>query len=91
MQGRWDGLSLERMANSSAFVDYHMGMDHGFATVTRMTGRGPVLVVTPENDTAFEAWHSAREDAAGCGPLWTPEWLVHSLAYEVRITMHHGV
>lgn len=79
------------MANSSAFVDYHMGMDHGFATVTRMTGRGPVLVVTPENDTAFEAWHSAREDAAGCGPLWTPEWLVHSLAYEVRITMHHGV
>ena len=71
------------MAQKSAFVDFHIGLSHGYATVTRMTGRGPVLLVTPENGTGFEAWRSAREDAANCGPLWTPEWLVHSLAHQV--------
>ena len=59
-------------------------MQHGFATVTRMTGRGPVLVVAPVNDTSFEAWRPAREGLEGCGPLWTTEWLVHSKALQVR-------
>ena len=71
------------MATRSAFVDFHMGLHHGYASVTRMSGKGPVLLVTPENGTSLEAWRSAREDAAGCGPLWTPAWLAHALAYKV--------
>ena len=25
-QGRWDGLTLQEMAERTAFVDYHMGL-----------------------------------------------------------------
>ncbi|KAK9810984.1 hypothetical protein WJX73_003381 [Symbiochloris irregularis] len=82
-QGRWDGFSLEQMSQRSSFVDYHLGLQHGFATVTRMSGKGPVLLVTAENSTSFEAWRSNR-DMAGCGPLWTPEWMVHSAAYKTE-------
>ena len=48
-QGRWDGLSLEQMAARCSFTDFHLGQQHGWASVTRMTGRGPVLLVLPEN------------------------------------------
>ncbi|KAK9811264.1 hypothetical protein WJX72_000834 [[Myrmecia] bisecta] len=70
------------MADKSTFTDFYTGLHHGYARVVSMTGRGPVLVVLPENGTAFEAWRSNREDAAPCGPLWTPEWMTHSKAYQ---------
>ena len=50
LQGRWDGLSLEQMAGSSTFSELYPGGTEGsWATVTRMTGRGPVLLILPEN------------------------------------------
>ncbi|EIE25381.1 hypothetical protein COCSUDRAFT_61600 [Coccomyxa subellipsoidea C-169] len=80
-QGRWDGLTLEQMAQQSTFTDMHLGAHHGWVSVTRMTGRGPVLLLLPENGTSFEAWRSGREDAANAGPLWTPHIMLHSASY----------
>lgn len=81
-QGRWDGLTLEQMADRSTFTDMHLGCSHGWVSVTRMTGRGPVLLITPENGTCFQAWRSGREDAANAGPLWTPHIMLHSRSYQ---------
>lgn len=60
-----------------------MGLHHGWASVTRATGTGPVLLMVPEDDTAFEAWQSLRDDAANTGPLWTPAIMLHSKAHQV--------
>ena len=83
LQGRWDGLSLDQMADHLTFTDFHMGMHHGWASVTRAPGTGPVLLVVPEGDTAFEAWQSLRDDAANSGPLWTLAIMLHSRAHQV--------
>ncbi len=82
-QGRWDGLTLEQMARLSTFTDMHVGGHHGWVTVTRMSGRGPILLLLPEKGTRFEAWRSGREDAANAGPLWTPHIMLHSKSYRV--------
>ncbi len=71
------------MAARSTFTDMHLGCHHGWASVARMTGRGPALLLLPENGTCFEAWRSGREDAANAGPLWTPHLMVHSNSYQV--------
>ncbi|CAL8460615.1 g144 [Coccomyxa elongata] len=80
-QGRWDGLTLEQMARLSTFTDMHVGGHHGWVTVTRMSGRGPILLLLPEKGTKFEAWRSGREDAANAGPLWTAHIMLHSKSY----------
>ena len=84
-QGRWDGLTLEQMSQLSTFTDMHLGGHHGWVTVTPMSGRGPTLVLLPENGTRFEVWRSGREDAANAGPLWTPHIMLHSKSYRVWI------
>ena len=84
MQGRWDGLTLDQMADKLTFTDFHLGLQHGWASVTRATGAGPVLLMVPEHGAAFEAWQSRREDAAGAGPLWTPAIMLHSKAHWVK-------
>ena len=83
LQGRWDGLTLDQMADELTFTDFHLGLQHGWASVTRATGAGPVLLMVPEHGAAFEAWQSRREDAAGAGPLWTPALMLHSRAHRV--------
>ncbi|KAG5952017.1 hypothetical protein E4U53_001789 [Claviceps sorghi] len=47
-------------------IDPYIGLDAGYVQVTRLTGTGPNLVITPENkDTKFEAWRYLREDWTG--------------------------
>ncbi|KAG5926047.1 hypothetical protein E4U42_003710 [Claviceps africana] len=44
-------------------IDPYIGLDAGYVQVTRLTGAGPNLVITPENrDTKFEAWRYLDED-----------------------------
>ena len=87
LQGRWDGLTLDEMADQLTFTDFHLGLHHGWASVTRATGQGPVLMMVPEDGAAFEAWQSHREDAANAGPLWTPGIMLHAKAHQVRIAI----
>ena len=91
MQGRWDGLTLDQMARELAFTDFHLGLQHGWASVTRATGAGPVLLMVPEAGASFEAWQSRRDDAAPAGPLWTPAVMLHSRAHQVRVQDTHSV
>ena len=91
LQGRWDGLSLDEMANQLTFTDFHLGLHHGWASVTRATGQGPVLMMVPEAGATFQAWQSHREDAANAGPLWTPGIMLHSKAHQVYYLLHLSV
>ena len=40
-------------------VDPSITGQHGFVSVTRITGRGAVLMVVPENGTDFQAYRPA--------------------------------
>eukprot|EP01051_Picozoa_sp_SAG22_P036372 SAG22_NODE_17584_length_302_cov_0.960591_1_plen_97_part_01 len=57
------GRSLDDMATNDTLVDPAIGGEHGFVSVTRITGRGQVLLLVPENGTDFQAWR----DTSGNG------------------------
>jgi hypothetical protein len=48
--------SLEEAHARNSFVDPYIGMDAGYAQVTRLNGKGPALLVLPESGTPLEAW-----------------------------------
>lgn len=91
LQGKWDGLTLDQMADELTFTDFHLGLQHGWASVTRATGAGPVLLMVPEAGASFEAWQSRRDDVAPAGPLWTPAIMFHSRAHQVCIQDAHDL
>ena len=49
-------MSLDSMAATDSFIDPAISGEHGFVSVTRMTGEGAVLLVVPENGTDFQAY-----------------------------------
>ncbi len=49
-------MSLDSMAATDSFIDPAISGQHGFVSVTRMTGEGAVLLVVPENGTDFQAF-----------------------------------
>ena len=87
--------SLEEAHAKCSFYDPYIGEDAGYLQVTRLSGRGPALLVIPDNRTPFEAYNPIldRPNAWGAAPVFsdpTPrgitfegfyEWLVHSEAY----------
>ncbi|KAG6065707.1 hypothetical protein E4U32_007057 [Claviceps aff. humidiphila group G2b] len=47
-------------------IDPYIGLDAGYVQVTRLTGTGPNLVITPDNKaTKFEAWRYLLEQFRG--------------------------
>jgi hypothetical protein len=67
-----------------SFFDPYVGMDAGYLQVTRLSGAGPALVVTPApgTKTPFEAFRPLN-DATRRGQTFEGafEWTVHSKAY----------
>ncbi len=67
-----------------SFFDPYVGRDAGYLQVTRLSGAGPALVVTPQPDTKtpFEAFRPLN-DASRRGQTFEGafEWTVHSRAY----------
>jgi hypothetical protein len=57
--------TLDSLAATCAMVDPSIASHHGFVSVTRMTGTGPVLLVVPENKTGFEAYRQMPEASGG--------------------------
>ncbi|KAK5174560.1 uncharacterized protein LTR77_001641 [Saxophila tyrrhenica] len=54
--------SATEATEKCVFVDPYIGLDAGFLQVTRLTGTGPSLVITPLNDASkFEAWQFLEE------------------------------
>ena len=58
-----DRTSLDTMAATCAMVDPAIAGHHGFVSVTRMTGKGAVLLVAPDNTAASAAAASAASAA----------------------------
>ncbi|HOU93066.1 MAG TPA: DUF5695 domain-containing protein, partial [Polyangiaceae bacterium] len=91
------GRSLEQAHAACSFADPYLGRDAGYVQVTRLSGRGPALLVLPETGTPLEAWgpllNAPAEDSVDPVAVFTDatpraqtfegfyEWLVHSRAY----------
>eukprot|EP00729_Bicosta_minor_P004751 gene4751-35113_t len=71
---------------ASTFVDPSITGQHGFATVTRLSGKKEILMITngwssSKTRTTLEAWRAADEFNGGTGLLKTHAWMCHSKAY----------
>jgi hypothetical protein len=76
------GRSLEQAHEICTFSDPYMGLDGGYLQVTRLSGRGPALVVVPDGDTPFEGYRLLDEPTRPEQTFeGTFEWLVHTAAY----------
>lgn len=56
------GRTLVEIGREASFTDPALLGQHGYAQVVSTTGRGPVLLVLPSNETKCEAWRMIRED-----------------------------
>jgi hypothetical protein len=75
------GTNNTAIAASGSFLDAHVGLDGGYATVTRADGSRQLLVTPCSTGAQLEAWRPILEDA--CPPnegMW--EFTVHSAAWE---------
>jgi hypothetical protein len=75
--------SLDQAHAVSVFYDPYIGMDAGYVQVTRLSGHGPALVVTPYGRTPLEAYNPLLRDPTPRGITFEGfyEWLAHSKAY----------
>src|SRR5206468_6959374 len=86
--------SLDDAHAHASFVDPYIGMDGGYAQVTRLNGKGPALLVLPERGTPFEAWRPVESaKKANAGDIFTDrgdrvqtaegfyDWTVASLGF----------
>lgn len=61
--------SLEEAHAQASFVDPYIGRDAGYLQVTRLNGKGPVLLVLPEKATPLEAYRPIQQaGSAGAKP-----------------------
>jgi hypothetical protein len=60
------GRNLTQAHESCSFADPYIGQDAGFLQVTRLSGKGPALVVVPERNTPFEAYQLLNEPMRPC-------------------------
>jgi len=85
--------SLDQAHAMCSFYDPYVGEDAGYLQVTRLNGRGPVLLVTPDGKTPFEAYNPILQPPTSQPQIFTDptprsvtfegfmEWMVHSRAY----------
>jgi hypothetical protein len=74
--------SLEQAHEICTFSDPYVGLDGGYLQVTRLSGRGPALVVVPDGRTPFEGYRLLDEPTRPEQTFeGTFEWMVHSQAY----------
>jgi hypothetical protein len=57
-----DGQSLDSAHKQNVFYDPYIGMDAGYLQATRLSGKGPVLLVLPYGKTPFEAYSPLLDD-----------------------------
>src|SRR5438874_2933762 len=87
--------SLEEAHAKCSFYDPYIGKDAGYLQVTRLSGKGPALLVVPDGNTPFEAYNPIldRPGSWGAKPVFTDptprgitfegfyEWMVYSQTY----------
>ncbi len=77
------GRSLEEAHEKCAFSDPYIGGEKGYLQVTRLSGKGPALLVLPERGTAFEAYRPLYDDPTPRDVTFEGfyEWMAHTAAY----------
>jgi len=77
------GRSLDEAHATCSFSDPYIGLDAGYIQVARLTGLGPVLLVTPLPGTPLEAYNPLLGDPTRRGVTFEGfhEWVVHSRAF----------
>ena len=77
-----EGKSLEETHAGNVFYDPYIGRDAGYVQVTRLTGRGPAMLVLPYGKTPLEAYSPLLDDPTPRGIAFEGfhEWLVYSKA-----------
>jgi len=87
--------SLDDAHAKCSFYDPYIGEDAGYLQVTRLSGKGPALLVVPDGNTPFEAYNPILDHPNhwGAKPVFTDptprgitfegfyEWMVHSKTY----------
>ena len=77
------GEELEQTHAKNVFYDPYIGKDAGYLQVTRLSGKGPALLVVPYGKTPFEAYNPLLNDPTPRGIDFEGfyEWMVYSKAY----------
>lgn len=77
------GRSLDEAHEKCSFSDPYIGGANGYLQVTRLSGKGPALLVLPEHGTAFEAYRPLYDDPTPREVTFEGfyEWMVHTAAY----------
>ncbi len=73
---------LAQSHEKCVFFDPYIGQDAGYLQVTRLNGKGPVLVVVPDGHTPFEAYQPLQEPTFASQTFEGAfAWMAHSHAY----------
>ncbi|WP_216848959.1 DUF5695 domain-containing protein [Pedobacter sp. L105] len=74
--------TLEQTHAQNVFYDPYIGKDAGYLQVTRLTGKGQVLLVVPYGKTPFEAYNPLLDDPTPRGITFEGfyEWMALSKA-----------
>lgn len=77
------GEELEQAHARNVFYDPYIGRDAGYLQATRLSGKGPALLVLPYGKSPFEAYNPLLADPTPKGIDFEGfyEWMVHSKAY----------
>jgi len=77
------GLDLEQAHAQCVFYDPYIGLDAGYLQVIRLHGQGPVLLVLPYENAAFEAYNPLLADLTPRSIVFEGfhEWMIHSRAH----------
>lgn len=75
--------TLEQTHAENVFYDPYVGKDAGYLQVTKLTGKGPVLLAVPYGKTPFEAYRPLLDDPTPRGITFEGfyEWMPLSKAY----------
>jgi hypothetical protein len=76
------GRNLEQAHEITSFFDPAIAQDAGYVQVTRLSGKGPALVVVPHGKTPLEAWRPVDDRTPKTQTSEAIfEWMAHTLAY----------
>jgi len=76
------GRNLEQAHEITSFFDPAIAQDAGFVQVTRLSGKGPALVVVPHGRTPLEGWRPVNDRTPRTQTSEAIfEWMAHTRAY----------
>ncbi len=76
------GRNLEQAHEITSFFDPAIAQDAGFVQVTRLSGKGPALVVVPHGRTPLEGWRPVDDRTRRTQTSEAIfEWMAHTRAY----------